>query len=122
MTGDFIVDLRNIDSNNNIRNYANTLLRCSCKCLINRPTAQSSYTFIEHIYTSNLKFRTTYGILINNFSEYFSIFVGLGHKNDLKIKFMYSEYKSYRNHLNRLIHAARQSYFHQYQEQGWANF
>ena len=53
--GYFDLDLLKIELNNLIKNYANTLLRCSCKCLINQPTRALSQTLPDHVYCSNLK-------------------------------------------------------------------
>ena len=55
--GDINIDLLKIEKNENSRNYANSLISSSCKCLINIPTRVNinSATLLDHAYTSLLK-------------------------------------------------------------------
>ena len=52
--GDININLLTIKNSGNIRKYANNLLSCSCRCLIDVPTriSQNSKTLIDHIYTN----------------------------------------------------------------------
>ena len=76
--GDFNVDLMKITNKHAIRRYANMLLSCNCRCLIDVPTRvnSSSNTFIDHIYTNSKKKSLKSGVLSNiDISDHCSIFL-----------------------------------------------
>ena len=52
ISGNFNIDLLQTANNNHFRKYANNLLGCSCKCVINAPTriSKTSKTSLDHIY------------------------------------------------------------------------
>ena len=74
--GDFNIDLLKISNNETIRQYANTLLRSMCKCLIDLPTRVTtiSKTLIDHIYSNDTKSRINSGILVTDISDHFPVF------------------------------------------------
>ena len=74
--GDINIDLLKIEKNKNSRNYANSLISFSCKCLINTPTRVNinSTTLLDHAYTSLLKNILLSGILVTDISDHSPIF------------------------------------------------
>ena len=74
--GDINIDLLKIEKNENSRNYANSLISSSCKCLINILTRVSinSATLLDHAYTSLLKNILLSGVLVTDISDHYPIF------------------------------------------------
>ena len=74
--GDINIDLLKIEENENSRNYANSLISSSCKCLINIPTRVNIYsaTLLVHAYTSLLKNILLSGVLVTDISDHYPIF------------------------------------------------
>jgi len=65
------LNLLAIQTNDTIRIYANTLISCSCKCIINKPTriSMSSKRLLDHIYTNDLTNVMKKGILVTDISD-----------------------------------------------------
>ena len=65
--GDFNVNLINISSNNAVRKYANMLISCINRCLIDVPTriGPTSSTLIDHLYTNDMTKSVVSGVLTN---------------------------------------------------------
>jgi len=64
-------------SNNNICKYINSLIACSIKCLIDKPTRillDHSKTLLDHIYTNDFQQNMTSEILYLNISDHFITF------------------------------------------------
>ena len=76
MMGDININLLKIEKNENSRNYANSLISSSCKCLINIPTRVNinSATLLDHAYTSLLKNILLRGVLVTDISDHYPIF------------------------------------------------
>ena len=75
--GDFNVNLMNISSNNAVRRYANLLISCNNRCLIDVPTriGPSSSTLIDHLYTNDVTKSVVSGVLTNfDLSDHYAIF------------------------------------------------
>ena len=74
--GDLNVNLLNICRNNEIRRYANMLLSCNCKCLINVATriTENSKSLLDHMYTNDKKSAITAGVLISDLSDHYRIY------------------------------------------------
>ena len=72
--GDINIDLLKIEKNENSRNYANSLISSSCKCLINIPTRVNSAALLDHAYTSRLKNILLSGVLVTDISDHYPIF------------------------------------------------
>ena len=70
--GDIIINLLNIKNSGNIRKYANNLINCSCKCLLDLPTriSQNSKTLIDHIYTNIADTKVESGIAVTDISNH----------------------------------------------------
>ena len=73
---DINIDLLKIEKNENSRNYANSLISSSCKCLINIATRVNinSATLLDHVYTSLLKNILLSGVLVTDISGHYPIF------------------------------------------------
>ena len=78
VAGDFNLDLMKVCSNNNNRKYANNLIRCSYKCLIDAPTrvTESSKTLLDHIYesTNDAPYHTLGGIVLCDITHHLPVF------------------------------------------------
>ena len=74
--GDINIYLLKIEKNKNSRNYANSLISSSCKCLISIPTRVNinSATLLDHAYTSLLKNILLSGVLVTDISDHYPIF------------------------------------------------
>ena len=74
--GDLNVNLLNICRNNEIRRYANMLLSCNCKCLINVATriTENSKSLLDHLYTNDKKSAITAEVLILDLSDHYGIY------------------------------------------------
>ena len=74
--GDVNIDLLKFEKNENSRNYANSLISSSCKCLIKIPTRVNinSATLLDHAYTSLLKNILLSGVLVTDISGLYCIF------------------------------------------------
>ena len=73
---DINIDLLKIEKTENSRNYTNSLISSSCKCLINIPTRVNinSATLLDHAYTSLLKNILFSGVLVTDISDHHPIF------------------------------------------------
>ena len=69
---DININLLNIKISGNIRKYANNVISCSCKCLIDLPTriSQNSKTLIDHIYTNIADTKVQSGIAVTDISDH----------------------------------------------------
>ena len=82
-----------------VRNYVNACKSYNCLQLITKPTriTPSSSTLFDHIYTTLPLYKVTPGILINNLSDHFPIFVSIKsahvEKVDTKAQFKHDFYK-----------------------------
>ena len=75
--GDFNVNLMNISSNNAVRRYANMLISCNNRCLIDVSTriGPTSSTLIDHLYTNDVTKSVVSGVLTNfDLSDHYAIF------------------------------------------------
>ena len=75
--GDFNVNLMNISSNNAVRRYANMLISCNNRRLIDVPTriGPTSSTLIDHLYTNDVTKSVVSGVLTNfDLSDHYAIF------------------------------------------------
>ena len=65
--GNFNVNLMNISSNNALRRYANNLISCNNRCLIDVPTriGQTPSTLIDHLYSNDVTKSVVLGVLTN---------------------------------------------------------
>ena len=70
------INLLNIKNSGNIRKYANNLISCSCKCLIDLPTriSQNSKTLIDRIYTNIANTKVESGIAVTDISDHCGTF------------------------------------------------
>ena len=93
--GDFNIDLSRIREYNNTRNYADNLLSCSVKCVIDQPTRVTAYskTLLDHIYVNSRQQNVSGGIAVSDISDHFPTFavieIKAGQKNKL-IKFSHA--------------------------------
>ena len=71
------IDFSKLYSNNYVRSYANNLINNSLKCLIDKPTTvtASSKSLINHIYTNYLQSSPYNGIILNDLSDHYSVFL-----------------------------------------------
>jgi len=69
-------------SNNNIRKFINSLIACSIKCLIDKPTRISDHskTLLDHIYTNNFQQNMPSGILYSDISDHLIKFTTISAK------------------------------------------
>ena len=76
--GDLNVNLSilNRRPNDEIRRYANMLLSCNCKCLINVATRimENSRSLLDHEYTNDKKSEITAGVLISDLSDHYGLY------------------------------------------------
>ena len=72
---DFNISLFNIYAQDEIRWYANILLSCKCRCLIDVPTrvTKTSKTLIDHIITNDKQRTVTAGGLILDLSDHYEV-------------------------------------------------
>ena len=73
--GDFNINLLNIYARDEIRRYANMLLSCNCRCLIDVPirVTKTSKTLIDHVITSDKQKTVTAGVLISDLSDHYGV-------------------------------------------------
>ena len=64
VVGDFNINLMQYTLNNSVRKYANCLLSCSTKCIINQPTRITAHTktLLNHIYVISEQINVNAGI------------------------------------------------------------
>ena len=74
--GDFNLNLFDIEKINNIRKYANSLISCSVKCIVNKATriSDSSKTLIDHVYVNNEQKKTLGGVALMDISDHLPTF------------------------------------------------
>ena len=77
--GDFNIDLLQTANNNHFRKYANNLLGCSYKCVINAPTriTKTSKTLLDHIYVpskSAVEHQILGGIALCDITDHLPVF------------------------------------------------
>ena len=75
--GDFNVNLLNVSNKDAVRKYANMLLSCNSRCLIDVPTRVTSIsrTLLDHIYTNDKSKSAVSGVLTtSDLSDYYGIF------------------------------------------------
>ena len=79
--GEFNINLLNIYARDEIRRYANMLLGCNCRCLIDVPTrvTETSKTLIDHVITNDKQRAVTTGVLISDLSDYYEVFAIISH-------------------------------------------
>ena len=79
--GDFNINLLNIYARDEIRRYANMLLGCNCRCLIDVPTrvTETSKTLIDHVITNDKQRAVTTGVLISDLSDHYGVFAIISH-------------------------------------------
>ena len=89
--GDININLLNIKNSGKIRKYANNLLSCSCRCLIDLPTrfSQNSKTLIDHIYSNIANTKVESGIAVTDISDHCGTFA------NFLLKSVYKNTKSY---------------------------
>ena len=75
VVGDFNLDLIKICFNNN-RKYANNLISCSCKCLIDASTrvTESSKTLLDHESSNDASYHTQGVIVLSGITDHFPVF------------------------------------------------
>lgn len=75
--GDFNIDLKHCQDHENTKSYVDMLFSNLCCPVISKPTrvTSSSQTIIDHIYTNAIDRNFNSGILIDNLSDHFPIFV-----------------------------------------------
>ena len=74
--GDFNIDLSRIREYNNTRKYADNLLSCSVKCVIDQPTRVTAHskTLLDHIYVNSRQQNVSGGIAVSDISDHFPTF------------------------------------------------
>ena len=75
--GDFHVNLLNVSDKDAVRKYANMLLSCNSRCLIDVPTRVTSIsrTLLDHIYTNDKSNSAVLGVLTtSDLSDHYGIF------------------------------------------------
>ena len=75
--GDFNINLMKIQENDRVRQYANSLVSCFCRCLIAKPIRLTSTfkTLIDHVYTSDIVNTSTSGVAWCDISDHLAPFV-----------------------------------------------
>ena len=76
--GDFNVNLMNVSTKHLVSRYANKLISCNSRCLIDVPTRidQTCNTLLDHIFANDLTKPVFSGVLTNfDLSDHYSIFV-----------------------------------------------
>ena len=76
MCGDFDIDLLKHETHNNNKQFIDTMYSLGLYPLIDKPTriSDSSTTLIDNIFTNELRFNLTSGILFNDISDHLPIF------------------------------------------------
>ena len=89
--GDINIKLLNIKNSGNIQKYANNVISCSSKCLIDLLTriSQNSKTLIDHIYTNIADTKVQSGIAVTGISDHCGTFA------NFLLKFVCKNTKSY---------------------------
>ena len=74
--GDFNIDLSRIRDYNNTRKYADNLLSCSVKRVIDQPTRVTAHskTLLDHIYVNSRQQNVSGGIAVSDISDHFPTF------------------------------------------------
>ena len=79
-----------IFSNNDYRKYANNLISCSSKCLIDAPTrvTESSKTLLDHIYESSndASYHTQDVIVLSDITDHLHVLAIKSSKRKVKTK------------------------------------
>ena len=76
MYGDFNIDLLKHETHNNTKEFRDTMHSLSLYPLIDKPTriTDNSTTLIDNIFTNELRFNLTSGIMFNDISDHLPIF------------------------------------------------
>ena len=74
--GDFNIDLLKHETHNNTKQFLDTMYSLGLYPLIDKPTriTDSSTTLIDNIFTNELRFNLTSGIMFNDTSDHLPIF------------------------------------------------
>ena len=91
--GDMNVDLLKFESHNKTNDYLDNIFTRGCVPMITKPTrvTMSSASLIDHIYTNNVEYSCTSGIVITDLADHFGIFHCIDFFTDANI----SKFKSY---------------------------
>ena len=81
-SGNYNIDLMQINGNQNFRKYVNNILTTSTKCAIDFPTriTDHSKTLLDHIYVNDPKHSYTSGVLLCDLSDHMATFVSISTK------------------------------------------
>ena len=74
MCGDFNIDLLKHETHNNTKHFLDTMYSLGLYPLIDKPTriTDNSTTLIDNIFTNELRFNLTSGIMYNDISDHFT--------------------------------------------------
>ena len=76
VSGDFNIDLLKHETHNNTKQFLDTMCSLGLYPLIDKPTriTDNSTTLIDNIFTNELRFNLTSGIMFNDISDHLPIF------------------------------------------------
>ena len=76
MLGDFIIDLLKHDTHNTTKQFLDTMYSLGLYPLIDKPTrnTHNSTKLINNIFTNELRFYLTSGVMFNDISDHLPIF------------------------------------------------
>ena len=83
------LNIKLMQTNNKfVKRYFNIVLSSSCKCAIGLPThfTKNSKTLLDHIYVNENKHFCMSGVILNNLSNHFGIFISISTKKLNKTK------------------------------------